>query len=215
MVNIKTLMLALATQASALEFDSSSADTTVVTTEETFSSSGFTLPTFPEGAIDISNNRTLVNQLKREHGLPIYDEEVIVPTDDQLSARGGACNQGKCPDYNKGFDMMYTWTMINQPGSGGAPPAPLVWNDFDIRVNDCGKCYRHRVGSTHGGCYKFTACGRPQTICVDSGKDRAHRVWRDKNVKKCYKMQEIGLGGCGPVQARVIWKPERQVACNW
>ncbi|KAK3177341.1 hypothetical protein K4F52_009860 [Lecanicillium sp. MT-2017a] len=175
----------------------------------------------PKDAVDITGNTALINKLKKEHGMEVTPDDDVVdaPTSanpaNEISAMGGACDQGKCPDYFKPFDMMYTWTQIEQPGGGGAPPTTIVWNDFVVRVNDCDKCYSHKVGSTHGGCYDFTACGRKQAICVDSGKDRAHRIWKDSNVKKCYKMTEIGLGGCGFVQARVIWRPDNQVACNW
>lgn len=220
----KTLLLAMAASvhASPLALGSSASEgpapekTTIAVPAENIPKR-WTPPDIPEGAIDISNNTALINELKREHGLEVYDEETSSnpAKEGDVVVMSGPCDQGTCPDYDKGFDMLYTWTMITSPGSGGAPPTTLVWNDFDIRVNDCGQCYRKRVGSTGGGCYDFTACGRQQSICVDSGKDRAHRIWKDVNVKKCYRMGEIGMGDCGPIQARVIWRPDQEVACNW
>ncbi|KAK2598142.1 hypothetical protein QQS21_005693 [Conoideocrella luteorostrata] len=195
----KTLLLAMASSAQS----SPVSDKTTVAVAQ-----GFTPHAVPAGAIDISNNIALIDEMKKKHGLE-------PAKDGQMTVMGGACNQGTCPDFDKAFDMMYTWTQITTPGEGGAPPTTLVWNDFVVRVNDCGKCYSHRVGSTHGGCYDFTACNRPQQICVDDGHNRAHRIWKDKNHKTCYRISQIGYGGCGPVKARVIFRPDGETACNW
>ncbi|KAJ4323568.1 hypothetical protein N0V84_004309 [Fusarium piperis] len=215
MVSIKnTLLLAMAASIKASPLAASSSSSTSTTATYIPKESDFwTPPAVPEGAIDISNNRTLVNEIKKEYGLDTAEEKISTPG--EVTIMSGACSQGTCPDYDKAFDMMYTWTQQETPSPGGAPPNVLVWNDFDIRVNDCGKCYKKRVGSTHGGCYDFTACGRPQSICVDSGNHRAHRIWKDNGHKTCYRVEEVGLGGCGMIMLRVIFRVAGEVACNW
>ncbi|KAM3486754.1 hypothetical protein MY8738_000248 [Beauveria namnaoensis] len=135
----------------------------------------------------------------------------------------GPCSQGSCPDYNARFDLVYTFTAVPVPPSPdcpGCPPLTIFSSNSDIRVNDCGQCLRKKVGSSlggsvPGGCYDFKACGRDQVICVDPGKYRAHRVWKDKGHKTCYKMKADNLGGCGFVKSRIIVHPENEVPCNW
>ncbi|KAM0437913.1 hypothetical protein ACHAPT_002278 [Fusarium lateritium] len=211
----KTLLLAMAASIQASPLAASSSTSSIAPPEETTIPVGdWTPPAFPEGAVDISNNTALINELKQKAGIEIPPEETSANTGD-VTLMSGPCNQGTCPDFDKGFDMMYTWSMQSQPGVGGAPPTTLVWNDFVIRVNDCGKCYSHRVGGTGGGCWDFTSCNRAQSICVDDRNNRAHRVWKDNGHKTCYRMSQVGMGGCGIIQARVIFRPDATTACNW
>jgi hypothetical protein len=98
------------------------------------------------------------------------------------AALSGPCDQGECPDYDAGFDLVYTFVAVPVPGSNpGDPPLTIFSSDSYIRVNDCDQCLRHKVGSSlggqvPGGCYDFKACGREQSICVDPGNYRAHRI---------------------------------------
>ncbi|ATY67285.1 hypothetical protein A9K55_000265 [Cordyceps militaris] len=141
----------------------------------------------------------------------------------EFSVLGGACDQGNCPDYNAGFDLVYTFTAVPlppDPGCPGCPPLTIFSSNSDVRVNDCGQCLRKKVGSSlggevPGGCYDFKACGRDQVICVDPGKRRAHRIWKDKGHKTCYNMKVEYLGGCGFVKSRIIVHPDGETACNW
>lgn len=144
--------------------------------------------------------------------------------DDGYSILSGPCSQGKCPDYNAGFDLVYTFTAVPNPpdpNCPGCPPTTIFSSNSDIRVKDCGQCKRHKVGSSigdsvPGGCYNFKTCGRKQTICVDPGKYRAHRIYKDSGNKHCYKMKVEGLGGCGFVKSRIVLHPVGgEVACNW
>lgn len=168
----------------------------------------------PEGAINISGNWTLINKLKRQHGLKVTTD-TLSSNPGGMTTFSGPCNQGDCPDWNAGFDGIYTWTQITQPGPPGGPPITIVWNDYDIRVNDCGQCFRNRVGYK-SGCYDFASCGgRPQNICIDLGNHRAHRIWKDSGVKKCYEIQEWALGGCGVVMSRIISYANREIDCTW
>jgi len=179
----------------------------------------FAPPVFPEGSIDISNNTDLINELRVQYGLEVAEEAPSTPaTSGGITIMSGACDQGTCPDYDKAFDTVFTWIAIPQPGEGGAPPTTLFWMDQDMRINDCDKCYRKKIGSGGwdvGGCYDLTACNRPQSICVDPLNRRAHRIWKDNGVKKCYRMGAVDLGGCGNIVERFIWRPEAEVACNW
>ncbi|KAF4336562.1 hypothetical protein FBEOM_9546 [Fusarium beomiforme] len=139
---------------------------------------------------------------------------------DAVSIMSGPCQQGDCPDYKAAFDLVYTFTAVPVPGGPGDPPLTIFESQSAIRVNDCDKCYRHKVGSNlgesvPGGCWDFTSCGRPQTICVDPGKRRAHRIWKDKNVKTCYNMQVEFLGDCGFIKSRIVVHPTGTTACNW
>ncbi|KAF9770295.1 hypothetical protein IL306_012197 [Fusarium sp. DS 682] len=143
----------------------------------------------------------------------------ITPAD-AVTIMGGPCQQGTCPDYKAGFDLVYTFSAVPVNGSPGSPPLTIFESSSAIRVNDCNKCYRHKVGSNlgnsvPGGCWNFTSCGRKQTICVDPGKTRAHRIWKDKNVKKCYRMKVENLGSCGTIKSRVVLHPTGTTACNW
>ncbi|KAF5621345.1 uncharacterized protein FTJAE_11374 [Fusarium tjaetaba] len=115
---------------------------------------------------------------------------------DSMVILAGPCEQGTCPDYNAAFDLVYTF------------------------INDCNNCQRTKVGSSlggtvAGGCLDFTSCGRAQTICVDPGKTRAHRIWKDKNVKTCYNLRVEDLGSCGFVKSRIVLHPTGETACNW
>ncbi|KAG4253067.1 hypothetical protein FPRO03_07028 [Fusarium proliferatum] len=140
---------------------------------------------------------------------------------DSMVILAGPCDQGTCPDYNAAFDLVYTFAAVPVPPSNpGDPPLTIFSSNSDIRVNDCNNCQRTKVGSSlggtvAGGCLDFTSCGRPQTICVDPGKYRAHRIWKDKNVKTCYNMKAENLGGCGFVKSRIVLHPNGETACNW
>ncbi|OAA66030.1 hypothetical protein ISF_03868 [Cordyceps fumosorosea ARSEF 2679] len=141
----------------------------------------------------------------------------------EVSILSGPCSQGTCPDYNAGFDLVYTFTAVPEPpdpSCPGCPPLTIFSSNSDIRVNDCKQCLRHKVGSSlgnsvPGGCYNFKTCGRDQVICVDPGKSRAHRIWKDKGHKTCYKMKAEYLGGCGFVKSRIVVHPTGETACNW
>ncbi|TQV92762.1 hypothetical protein V2A60_009225 [Cordyceps javanica] len=140
-----------------------------------------------------------------------------------LSILSGPCSQGDCPDYNAAFDLVYTFTAVPlppDPNCPGCPPLTIFSSNSDIRVNDCGQCLRKKVGSSlggevPGGCYDFKACGRDQVICVDPGKYRAHRIWKDNGHKTCYNMKADSLGMCGFVKSRIISHPTGETACNW
>ncbi|KAJ2978229.1 hypothetical protein NQ176_g3935 [Zarea fungicola] len=138
-----------------------------------------------------------------------------------IDIRSGPCSQGTCPDYDAAFDLMYSFVAVPQPPAcPGCPPTTIFSSDSYIRVNDCNNCQMHKVGSSlggavPGGCYDFNGCGRDQTICVDPGNYRAHRIWKDRNVKTCYHMKVEDLGGCGFVKSRIILHPDNEVACTW
>lgn len=133
------------------------------------------------------------------------------------AALSGPCEQGDCPDYSAAFDLVYSFVAVPVPGD---PPLTIFEGSSAIRINDCGQCLYHKVGSSvsdsvPGGCYDYNSCGRDQQICVDPGNTRAHRIWKDLNVKTCYHMAVEYLGGYGPVKSRVILHPDAEVACNW
>ncbi|KAL2672943.1 hypothetical protein Neosp_013661 [[Neocosmospora] mangrovei] len=140
MVSVKnTVLLAMAASVRASPLAATSSTSTAAVPTVTYVPDEADLwapPALPEGAIDISNNRTWVNQIKKEHGLDTADDRVT--SSDEVILMSGACSQGTCPDYNKAFDMMYTWSQQTTPSPGGAPPNTIVWQDFQIRVNDCG-----------------------------------------------------------------------------
>lgn len=144
-------------------------------------------------------------------------------SESDVSILSGPCSQGTCPDYNAPFDLVYTFTAVPEPpdpSCPGCPPLTIFSSNSDIRVNDCGQCLRHKVGSSlggsvPGGCYDFKACGRDQSICVDPGNTRAHRIWKDKGHKTCYRLKVEYLGGCGFVKSRIVLHPDGEVACNW
>ncbi|KAK4222398.1 hypothetical protein QBC38DRAFT_460449 [Podospora fimiseda] len=138
-----------------------------------------------------------------------FPSEVTSPAPGKNSLGGigimsGPCNQGTCPDYFASFDLLYT--LYSYPNN--------VYGAFsEIRVNDCNVCLRGTVASSYasgsilGGCYNFRTCNRDQEICVDPGKGRAHRRWKDNNHKTCYNMQYTNEGSCGVVAARAIIRP--------
>ncbi|RTE84126.1 hypothetical protein BHE90_001334 [Fusarium euwallaceae] len=150
----------------------------------------------------------------------IIEDASSNPAEDVVKLMAGPCEQGTCPDYNAGFDLVYTFTAVPVNGAPGDPPLTIFSSNSDIRVNDCGKCYRQKVGSSlgnsvPGGCYDFTACGRKQNICVDPGKTRAHRIWKDNGHKTCYNMKVERLGSCGVIKTRIVVRPTGTTACNW
>jgi hypothetical protein len=140
------------------------------------------------------------------------------PAKDDMGVFGGPCDQGVCPDYNAAFDAVYTFTAVPLPGQPGSPPLTIFSSDTYVRINDCGECQNHKLGSNlnqmTGGCWDFRSCGRDQTICLDPGNRRAHRIWKGY-TKTCYEMRLEYLGDCGFVKARDILRPIREVGCTW
>ncbi|OBT97446.1 hypothetical protein VE01_04415 [Pseudogymnoascus verrucosus] len=131
-----------------------------------------------------------------------------------ILARGGTgCSQGTCPDYNAGVDLIYQWTVIPQPGVGGAPPIPLVTMGYHGRWNHCDKC--GRVSSSGDGCFSFTGCGVKQDVCIDTKNGRMHRIYKDTGRKKCWAIKYHNLGECGFVKQTNIWEPTNEIPCNW
>ncbi|KAJ8496223.1 hypothetical protein ONZ45_g12539 [Pleurotus djamor] len=192
------------------------ADESTVPIPEIIAVAGLTPPLIPSGAVNINNDTTMLKRMKDEFGWDLSSDETIAPiTNTSFQVQSGACDQGTCPDFNEPFDMVFTWFMQTTPSPGGAPPITISTTDFAIRVNDCSQCLRHKVGSINSGCYDFTACGRPQSICVDDGKMRGHRIWKDTGVRKCYRMPTVGLGDCGFIVERTITWPEAEVPCTW
>ncbi|CEJ93618.1 hypothetical protein VHEMI09196 [[Torrubiella] hemipterigena] len=153
----------------------------------------------PEGALDVSDTELANVTIKYVQEHP----EIL-----GLNKRGGPCSQGDCPDFNAPFDFFSQRFVIPVNGS-----AITTWAYFG-RVNDCGKC--HKINTSKDGCWDVTSCGRKQNICVDSGKARAHRIWRDNGHKTCYKMTRTDLGNCGVgLTNSIIWHPAGETACNW
>jgi hypothetical protein len=156
----------------------------------------------------------------------VNNNVTVRPAKLPFKIRKGACDQGTCPDYSAQFDLVYTFSATDVPGPAPdphqppSPPLTLYHGGSDIRVNDCGQCYRREVGSglgvnIPGGCWDFTSCNRAQVICVDPGKNRAHRIWKDNGDKKCYGMKVERLGSCGPVKTRVVIHHDADLPCNW
>lgn len=156
-------------------------------------------PYTPEGAIDVTNT-TLGFELVK-----FIDAN---PDANALTKRGGPCSQGNCPDFNAPFDF------FSQRYVNAIDGRPLVTWAYYGRWNDCGQCGKILISKS--GCWDFTSCGRKQSICVDTGKARAHRIWHDVNHKTCYKATRSDLGNCGVVLTNsVIWHPAGETACNW
>ncbi|KAJ8508121.1 hypothetical protein ONZ45_g9592 [Pleurotus djamor] len=189
-------------------------DESTVPIPEIISVAGLTPPTIPSNAININNNTAMLKKMKDSFGWDLSQDETITPNT-SFQIQSGPCDQGNCPDFDKPFDMVFTWFMQTTPSPGGAPPITISTTEFAIRVNDCNQCLRHKVGSISSGCYDFTACGRPQSICVDDGNSRGHRIWKDTGVKTCYRMPTVSLGDCGFIVERLITRPDAEVPCNW
>lgn len=179
----------------------------------------------PENAIDwdgidMDAFKNPANWKQESSADETIEKRSLNPAHDTISTRApasGPCAQGECPDYSAPFDLVYQFTAVPVPGD---PPTTIFESSSAIRVNDCGQCLYHKVGSNlgntvPGGCYDFNSCGRDQTICVDPGNTRAHRLWKDLNVKTCYHMQVEDLGSCGPIKSRIVLHPDNTVACNW
>jgi hypothetical protein len=146
-----------------------------------------------EGAIDVSNTTSS------------FDAQSDA---NELSKRGSACDQGDCPDFNAGFDFL-TQRFVN-----AFQGSPIITFAYAGRVNDCGQC--HRLFTSKDGCFDFTSCGRAQQICVDSGKARAHRIWKDNGHKTCYRADRHDYGNCGVgLTNSIIWSSGAETACNW
>lgn len=155
-------------------------------------------PHIPEGSIDITNT-TLATELmkfREAHG-----------NETALAKRSGACHQGKCPDFNAGFDLFEQHWVVPVWGS-----AAVYWT-YSGRWNDCGQC--GEVPTSKGGCFDFTSCGRKQNICIDYKKARAHRIWKDNGHKTCYKIDRAFIGGCGVLAEATIDHPVGEVPCTW
>ena len=124
----------------------------------------------------------------------------------ELSVRSG-CKQGTCPDNKAPFDFM------NRFWQDYSSEHNLAWYTYNIRVDDCGQCVSKKTSSD--GCADFTSCGRKQNICVDTSKRRAHRIWKDKNVKECYSLHYDQIGSCGLAKGSDFHWPSKKIKCNW
>ncbi len=154
-------------------------------------------PYVPEGSIDITNT-TLAAELTK-----FYEAQ----HKGGLAKRGG-CSQGDCPDFFAAFDLLEQHIVAPVWGS------PVNYWAYWGRWNDCGQC--GKVQTSSDGCFDFTSCGRPQTICIDRNNGRAHRIWRDIGAKSCYSIKaEYFTDACPPIAATNLRRPTGQVACNW
>lgn len=127
---------------------------------------------------------------------------------DGLTKRGSACDQGDCPDFNAPFDLLYQRFVTPTPGG------TVTTNAYYGRVNDCGKC--DKIITNSNGCYDFKGCGRDQTICVDKGKSRAHRIWKDSNHKTCYHIATKYYGNCGVgLTNSAVYYSNGEIPCTW
>ncbi|KAK1853123.1 hypothetical protein CCHR01_04261 [Colletotrichum chrysophilum] len=116
--------------------------------------------------------------------------------------------KGDCPDFNAAFDF-FSQRYVNAVNGG----AVVTWGYYG-RWNDCGQCGRIQISGD--GCFDFTSCGRKQSICVDTGHARAHRIWHDVGHKTCYNAARADLGNCGVVLTNsIIWYPTGETVCNW
>lgn len=152
----------------------------------------------PLAAVDITNT-ALALELARS-------QEASV--DAQGLTKRGACDQGDCPDFNAGFDF-FAQRYVNAVNG-----QPIVYWGYWGRYNDCGQC--SKIITSSDGCFSFTSCGRKQSICVDTKKFRAHRIWQDVNHKTCYSIAAAYYGNCGVVLTNSnVYHPTGEVACNW
>ncbi|KAJ8519572.1 hypothetical protein ONZ45_g3472 [Pleurotus djamor] len=162
---------------------------------------GTAIPATGSGTVVGEKNIGIAGGVDNSNGTPMpknTKEGTSSLPDDDFEIMSG-CNQGDCPDFGRPFDML----VIVDGGK-----------EYDIRVSDCGQCLRHYAGSGNGGCFDFTGCGRPQTICVDDNNKRGHRIWRDTGDKGCFRMPNADIGFCGNAWETVI-TPEAEVACTW
>lgn len=158
-------------------------------------------PYTPEGSVDITNT-TLATELTKFY--KAYNNDTT------LNKRSGGCNQGECPDFFASFDFYRQHIVTFNNVDGVALNYWFYWG----RWNDCGQC--GEVPTSNDGCFDFTSCGRKQSICVDAGNSRAHRIWKDRGDKSCYRVQrDYLLPVCPPVVASDITHPIEQVACTW
>ena len=130
---------------------------------------------------------------------------------DTRSASG--CSQGNCPDNSVWDDLIFQYTVIEQPGIGGAPPIPLVTQEWHGRWKGCDQC--GRVKTSEDGCFGFTACGDDQSICIDHRQRRMHHIWNKSGKKLCYAINSDSLGDCGFVQATLLYWPTKEIKCTW
>ncbi|KAF2280375.1 uncharacterized protein EI97DRAFT_121414 [Westerdykella ornata] len=92
---------------------------------------------------------------------------------------------------------------------------------YTLHVNDCGECFY--IPTSSAGCLDFSSCGRPQAICFDPSQGRMHRIWKDANVKKCYRVETFqhSLTCATPDHGQTIrieetvTSPVEEVGCTW
>ncbi|KAF4978102.1 hypothetical protein F66182_17372, partial [Fusarium sp. NRRL 66182] len=113
-------------------------------------------PYIPEGSVDITNT-TLATELTE-----------AFQNSTALTKRSGPCNQGTCPDFNAAFDF------FARQYAQGVNGSSIIWWTYWGRWNDCNEC--GDIPTNADGCFDFTSCGRPQSICVDNTNFRAHRI---------------------------------------
>lgn len=141
-----------------------------------------------------SNSSTIaeVNEYLKSHRI----------LDGEMSTMSG-CEQGPCPDFDARVDL-FTWG----------------FNYWWVRINDCGECHSKRTSSD--GCVDITTCGRRQSICIDRGRSRMHRIWTDIGARECYRVEHTvdGTPYCGTLPGGFparpsIWTQRQQVDCSW
>ncbi|KAM0351766.1 hypothetical protein ACHAPU_002278 [Fusarium lateritium] len=126
------------------------------------------------------------------------NEEVII----EDTFTHPTCKQDGCPDYHPPFDLMYTLDgefKERYLGHSRRFDKNAFASNSAIRVCDYDRCILKQIGTgifgeVPGRCWEFNLCDRPQTICINPGNSRAHRVWGDTSDKKCYDMRTKHLG---------------------
>jgi hypothetical protein len=115
------------------------------------------------------------------------------------------CYQGNCPDFSEGLDLLLM--------------TPALSHHIRVRhkTSNCDACNVEFLGYGDG-CSKFTMCDQNFEVCIDKGKQRAHRII-DGN-KSCFKMRwhdpvaRCMCAGNLPCHISIL-RIEQKVACTW
>lgn len=110
------------------------------------------------------------------------------------------CSQNQCPDFDAEFDGLVKNSH------------KLGFREYSVRWNQCGEC--REVTTSKDMCTNFHSCGRPQNICIDTYRRRAHWIRRTDGRRWCYSLTVSEHDCDWNEPAWQIYVP-REIPCAW
>jgi hypothetical protein len=159
----------------------------------------------------------LISALASASGKPVSDQDQSRASDEatiSASLLGGinvtaagdiglasGCNQGRCPDFEQGLDMLH----YRDPGFG---------DRYMIRVKHENAGCRECLEFGPGPCASASMCGQTLDVCVDRERNRAHRIINGQRACFYLERQQVCLSP--PATFTYVWRITQKLdRCTW